>query len=154
MDYLESDHATSGILGWWHNIRDHERTEVNLNTSWIGVEDTDFWDWFWIWYFEYDKLWTFDHPASEMQANSWLWFQDVTRGSNETMDAIIIDFDDSEQWSWQEWDNFWDQYLKSENTPESLTSFYLPVDGDEDKVCESGFFVSDGNLCLRCPSGC
>ena len=96
INHLESNHAEEGILGWWHDVRDHERAEVNLTTEWIGYEDVDFWDWLWLWYFDLERLWTYDHPAEDMDTSSWLWLQDTTRGFNDVADAIIIDFDDSD----------------------------------------------------------
>ncbi len=52
-----------------------KRAPITIDTSWIGVEDVDFWNWFWQWYFELEDSWTYDHEASEFEkALSWSWF--------------------------------------------------------------------------------
>ena len=54
---MESDHPKEGLSGWWHKQLDHERRDVDLKTDWIGVEDTDFWEWLWIFYWEFAAAW-------------------------------------------------------------------------------------------------
>ena len=78
-----------------------------------ATEDVDFWDWFWPWYANLDSTWTFDHEPGWVQkdpAYEWEWFQEHTSGLNVTSDQITIDRDDSEQWNWERWDEFWRNY--------------------------------------------
>lgn len=75
--------------------------------------DTDFWEWFWIWFAELDNTWTFDHEPGFVQTDpdyEWEWFQNHTSGHNTTHDKLKIDRDDSEQWNWDTWDEFWNNY--------------------------------------------
>jgi hypothetical protein len=35
-NWLESNHITYDILGWFHDLRDHDRAQVIVQTEWIG----------------------------------------------------------------------------------------------------------------------
>ena len=84
--------------------KEHEQSPINLKLDWAieytGPEDTDFWHWFWLWYKDFDEKWSYDHQIGWEDMNSdgtlkWEFLQDHTRGHDETLDAMIIDKDDS-----------------------------------------------------------
>ena len=142
----------------------HEARAVNVTLDWVtwAEEDIDFWSWFWQWYGTMDSVWTFDHEPGEVLMDpdyEYEWFQNHTAGHNETFDELKIDRDDSEQWNWETWDNFWN----NEGAIDHSTTGFMSrshdsgeelMHADEDDVCRPGAYVSDDNTCLPCPVGC
>lgn len=75
------------------------------------------------------------------------------------MDDIWIDRDDSEQWNWDSWDDYWRNYDAADEAPE--TFMYHKEDPtseefkhDEDLVCQQGAYLNEQNTCMPCPAGC
>jgi hypothetical protein len=116
----------------------------------------DFWNWFWIWYFELEDSWTYNREFKEFDMKlQWSWFEKMTKGSDEMIAKIRVDYDDSEQWTWTGWNKFWDTYLTRATSAGGPNLRKKPQQGDEDKVCEDGYFLnSANNFCLKCPAGC
>lgn len=140
---------------------DHQRRDVNLTTDWIGKEDTDFWEYFWVFYWEFAEAWRHEKEAEEIDPEKvYSWFQRASEGIELDHKKLIIDYDDSEQFNWARWDWFWSKYVDSYNIPKELQSSIIKIKGDEikaadeDFLCEPGFFKADSSLCLKCPAGC
>lgn len=76
---------------------DHQRQDVNLTTDWIGQEDTDFWDWFWIFYWEFAEAWHHEKAAQEIDPErAYTFFQRASKGIELDHKKFLIDYDDSE----------------------------------------------------------
>mmetsp|Transcript_59739 Transcript_59739/g.82064 ORF Transcript_59739/g.82064 Transcript_59739/m.82064 type:complete len:161 (+) Transcript_59739:352-834(+) len=111
----EADATIDVGAGWdkvkgWFGFGDHSTDKkVNLNLSWAGVEDVEFWEWFWQWYVKLDDNWTFEHKMGEVADLDFTyeWLKEHTAiGLNTTIDELIID-EDSKGWSQKQWDEFW-----------------------------------------------
>ena len=123
-------------------------------------EDVDFWAWFWEWYKNFDSVWEFDHEAGDVLTNStyeWEWFMNHTL--QEDQEYIKIDTDDSEQWSWQRWNAFWENFSTIDHSKDGYMSRHKDeeqevMEVDEDDVCRPGSYLNDHHTCLPCPMGC
>jgi len=143
---------------------EHHIREVDVNLDWTGLkEDTDFWIWFWIWYTEMDQTWTFDHePGSVVHDPEFGWeflHQHTADGhSIDRFEEILIDTDDSEQFSWERWDKFWRDMnavdLSKEGYFRNHKQELEKMEVNEDDVCGAGFYKTESNDCLPCAVGC
>ena len=147
-DFLEgeNDHDHEEALWSWDNegptfwdrlgemvTVEHQQYEIAHDLSWVtwAYEDVDFWDWFWLWFGELDETWEFDHEPGFVQRDEnyeWEWFQNHTKGSNSTLDSMRIDRDDSQQFSWEQWDEYWRDYDAAKLAPEGYIH-HMMVDG-------------------------
>ena len=140
----------------------HEQRAVNMTLDWVtwAEEDTDFWVWFWQWYRNFDAVWTFDHEAGEVLNDTnyeWEWFQNHTAQEGEV--PLLLDKDDSDQWNWKTWDEYWHQ----EDAIDHSTKGYMSrrrdqaeelKEADEDDICGDGTYMNEVDTCLPCQMGC
>jgi len=93
-DSSEPDASIDVGAGWnkvkgWFGFGDHEQRDVNLNLSWAGIEDVEFWEWFWVWYTKLDENWTFEHDMGEVADIDYTYEflkEHTAIGKNETID--------------------------------------------------------------------
>ena len=72
---------------------------------------------------------------------------------------MLLDKDDSEQWNWKTWDEYWHQ----EDAIDHSTKGYMSrrrdqaeelKEADEDDVCRDGTYMNEADTCLPCQMGC
>lgn len=67
----------------------------------------------------------------------------MTKGYNATLDAMVVDNLDPNGWGWSTWNTYWKDYINSDSPIGGLTSKNKPVQGDEDFICDVGYFSNE-----------